>query len=113
MGSLSSIYNLGLGSGARRSFRGHIDNSASVKVAFEPVTLRPRDQVHLDRFFLVARPELAGKTIVVAWTATATNADGVAAGTLNLTVVPEVIGIESLSERITPAKPTSDEADDD
>jgi hypothetical protein len=63
--------------------------------------------VHLEPFFLLARPELAGPTIEVFWKATATNADGVAARTLTLTVARDGIGIESLTESRPPATPVN------
>lgn len=107
---LDSVYALGLT--PPRIYRGRIDNSASVKVTFDPVTLRPRDEVHLEPFFLLAGRGLAGATIEVDWKATATNADGVAAGILNLTVVPNVVGIESLKEGQAAANP-ADEKDED
>jgi hypothetical protein len=108
---LSRLYNIGLPSVGRRTYRGRIDHSNSVTVTLDPVTVRPRDTVHLEPFFLLARPELAGSTIEVLWKATATNADGVAAGTLSLTVTPDVIGIESLTERRPPATPADEDPD--
>lgn len=88
-----------LGFGPRRTYRGSIDNSASVKVTFDPVRLRPRDSVQLEPFFLIAGSRFAGAAIEASWKATATNVNGVADGTLALTVAPDIVGIESLTER--------------
>jgi hypothetical protein len=63
--------------------------------------------VHLEPFFLLARPKLAGPTTEVIWKATTTSADGVAAMTLTLAVAPDVIGIESLKESRSPATPVN------
>ena len=94
-----------------RLYRGYINNSASALVRFDPENLRPRDDVPLEPFVVIAGAPLAGKTLEVHWKATATNADGVASGSLTLTVAPEVIGIESLTERRTPAAPADDDPD--
>jgi hypothetical protein len=85
-----------------RLYRGYIDNSASARARFDPENLRPRDEVPLEPFVVIAGALLAGKTIEVHWKATATNADGVASGTLPLVVSPDVVGIEAITHPKTP-----------
>lgn len=63
-----------------------IDNSRSVHVRFPVVDLRPRDRIPLDPLFVVARETLVGEPITVEWSATATNADGLARGSLSAVV---------------------------
>lgn len=67
-----------------------IDNSASARIPMPPVDVRPRRTAELDIFFLLARPELAGTTLTVSWTATATNASGDMEGSFDIPVLPRV-----------------------
>jgi hypothetical protein len=69
-----------------------IDNTGSTHVTFPPFTLRPRSQVTLDPVHLVIRAE-PGAVIDGTWTATATNAEGRAGGTLRVHVAsaPDVV----------------------
>jgi hypothetical protein len=46
---------------------------------------------------MVAGPELAGQSLRLNWTATATNADSVASGTLELSVDASVFGIAGIT----------------
>lgn len=50
----------------------------------------------MDAFIVVARPELAGSSIELEWEATSTSADGVASGSLRLTVADEPLTLEEL-----------------
>jgi hypothetical protein len=63
-----------------------IDNSASARLSFWPVHLRPKRQVELAAFHLLVRAELAGQTLPVNWTATSSGADGLASGSLAIEV---------------------------
>jgi hypothetical protein len=63
-----------------------IDNSASVRLRFRPVDLRPKRQEELAAFQLLVRAELAGQTLPVNWTATSSGADGLAGGSLAVEV---------------------------
>ena len=63
-----------------------IDNSASARLRFRPVDLRPKRQEELAAFHLLVRAELAGQTLPVNWTATSSGADGLASGSLAIEV---------------------------
>jgi hypothetical protein len=82
-----------------RRYSAHIDNSASARVVFDALDLRPQAEVKLERFTLVAGPTLAGTPVHMPWKATATNADSVATGTLPLAVSGKVQHIDDLADR--------------
>jgi hypothetical protein len=63
-----------------------IDNSASARLRFRPVDLRPKGQQELAAFQLLVRAELAGQTLPVNWTATSSGADGLASGSVAIEV---------------------------
>jgi hypothetical protein len=63
-----------------------IDNSASARLRFLPVDLRPMRQEQLAAFHLAVRAELAGQTLPVSWTATSSGAHGLASGSLAVEV---------------------------
>jgi hypothetical protein len=85
---------------ARRIPEVTIDNSASVRLRFLPVDLRPKRKEELAAFHLLVRAELAGQTLPVNWTATSSGADGLASGSLAVEVraTPTRLG-----ELVTPA----------
>jgi hypothetical protein len=73
-----------------------INNSHSVEVKYEPVTLRPRSRVALDIVHLLPRVA-PGTTLEGTWSATATNALGKICGRFTVTVgqdfpISEVLG---------------------
>lgn len=72
-----------------------IDNGGSVRVTFPPVDLRPGDTVSLDPVHLVV-PGAAASAIAGTWTATATNADGRASGSLACVVAEPTLETESV-----------------
>jgi hypothetical protein len=63
-----------------------IDISASARLRYLPVDLRPMRQEQLAAFHLAVRAELAGQTLPVSWTATSSGADGLASGSLAVEV---------------------------
>jgi hypothetical protein len=63
-----------------------IDNSASARLRFRPVDLRPKGHQELAAFQLLVRAELAGQTLPVNWTATSSGADGLASGSVAIEV---------------------------
>lgn len=63
-----------------------IDNTASARVIFRPLDLRPEARVELPVVHLVVAKELAGETLTLQWKATSTGASGVASGTLTLPI---------------------------
>jgi hypothetical protein len=62
------------------------NNSASARLRFRPVDLRPKRQEELAAFHLLVRVDLAGQTLPVNWTATSSGADGLASGSLAIEV---------------------------
>lgn len=58
-----------------------IDNSASARITYPSVTLRPRAQISLDEVALIVN-EPPGSVVTVTWEATAMNAEGRAKGSL-------------------------------
>lgn len=82
-------------SGVARSPRPKIDNSASARVTFPLVSLRPRAQVRLDDIALLVE-ESPGSVISGIWKATATNAEGLVNGTLPITVATTPLAVREL-----------------
>lgn len=70
--------------------RGEIDNSASARIRFPHVDVRPKRLAELDVFYLVVPPDLAGTTITASWSATATDASGDMAGNIEIPVMGHV-----------------------
>ncbi len=73
-------------------------NSGSFRIIFDPVDLRPFHQIALQSFRLVADGDLVGETVIARWTATAKNVDGVAAGSLPISVEAKTFRISSLAK---------------
>jgi hypothetical protein len=73
-----------------------IDNSASARITFSPIDLRPRRQELLPPFHLLVPAGLAGKSVPANWTATSTGADGMASGSLSIEVSPVAVTIGDL-----------------
>jgi hypothetical protein len=76
--------------------RGRIDNSNSSRITLHPVDVRPKRSAELDEFYLLVRPEYAEKTVMAAWTATATDASGSMDGVLEIPVTPRLPTTEEL-----------------
>lgn len=68
------------------------------RVTFAPIDLRPHHTARLPAFRLLALPEAAGTTIMGGWHATATSADGLIQGRVDIAVDGQVISGGELLE---------------
>jgi hypothetical protein len=77
--------------------RGHIDNSASARIALAPVHLRPNYRVNLPTIFVVVPAEEATglESVIASWYATSTSVSGSAQGTLDVSL-GDKISVEQL-----------------
>ena len=71
----------------------HIDNSGSTSIEFPDVDLRPGGQERLDPIHLVCDAELAGATLIAKWTATSSNASGIARGEFPIKVSSDIFSL--------------------
>lgn len=76
-------------------------NGGSTFVEYRAVHLRPLGRVQLPPVYLIAESNLAGSPVSVQWSATATNASGLARGTLWLPVAPSAVDLEKILTRET------------
>jgi hypothetical protein len=76
-----------------------ISNSASTKVTFAPVTLRPHETASLDEVHLVIEKPAGQKAIEGSWRATATNADGIVDGRLSLGLSTTPLPVRDMLKR--------------
>lgn len=75
---------------------GSIDNSASARIRFPPVDVRPAHRHALAECFLVPSAVHAGQTLRTEWSATSTSVSGIARGSLDVSVGSEVIAFGAL-----------------
>jgi hypothetical protein len=94
--SISPLIPSRLGGTAARLPIMTIDNSASARITFGAIDLRPRRQELLPAFHLMVPASLVGQSIPVTWTATSTGADGLASGSLSIEVGPVAVMIGDL-----------------
>jgi hypothetical protein len=99
--TLAQITEVAVGgvSAARRG--GYTENSASTRILYKTVDLRPRHEVSLDAVHLVVPASGAERELTASWTATSSNMDGVAQGELRIALAANIATAAEVLERPT------------